>query len=152
MNKKEKNNMTKLHNYLEDGANYQAKCVLIFLQRILEEDDEKRIAVGRWENCREQGYVISFHRHDKISDIFPQYKSIQMNIAWFEHRNSDSIHAIKWEQNTINTPTIDIADFTEANIYKDSFDTSYQVTYKDFMKMAEWIKKQIDEFYENIIK
>ena len=60
--------MTNLENYLEDGANYQSRATLMFLQRDadIEEswNDERKtydaeIKVARWENCREQGYVLS---------------------------------------------------------------------------------------------
>ena len=68
--------------------------------------------VARWENCREQGYVISLR--------LPTY-SKQLNIAFFEHRNTDSICAIVWEQRTLNSPTIETAEF--GDVYKTKWDT-----------------------------
>lgn len=137
--------MTNLSNYLDDGANFQAKGVLAFVQRFsnIEESWNKEhmeydaeVKVGRWENCREQGYVISLK--SKNCDK-------QLNIAFFEHRNSDAISAIKWEQNTINSPTIDTAVF--GTVYKDKYDTSFDVGYGEVKKMADWIAKELKEFW-----
>lgn len=137
--------MTNLSNYQEDGANYQAKAVLAFLQRIadIEESwnkEEKRYEaepkISRWENCREQGYVVSLRSKD--------YKR-QLNIIFFEHRNSDSICAVKWEQVTINAPTIDTAEF--GDVYKDKYDTSHSVGYGKVSEMADWIAKELKEFW-----
>ena len=86
--------MIKLENYLQDGANYQARATLMYLQADAEIEEswnkcyekyDAKIKVGRWENCREQGYVVSLKNKEKK----------QLNIAFFGHRNSDEIHAIK---------------------------------------------------------
>jgi len=137
--------MTKLENYLEDGANYQARATLMLLQRDanIEEswnDEWKRydaeIQVARWENCREQGYVVSLRNK----------KRDQLNIAFFEHRNSDSICAVKWQQESMDTLTIDNAKF--GDVYKDKYDTSHSVDYGKAYEMAEWIIKQFTEHWE----
>lgn len=138
--------MTKLEYYNYDGANHQARAVLCFLQnRSIESswdgDKHSYLAepkVARWENCREQGYVISMRNKSY---------SKQINIAFFEHRNSDSICAIKWEQVTLNSPTIDTAEF--GDIYKDKYDTSFDVRYGEIEKMANWIFEELDEWWGN---
>ena len=131
--------MTLLQNYLEDGANYQARATLMILQMHSDIEEswnhEKRkydakINVARWENCREQGYVLSLTNENLT----------QLNIAFFEHRNSDRIHAIKWYQSSINSLTIENAVF--GNIYKNKYDTSYSVECEEFRKMAEWIMEK----------
>lgn len=136
--------MTDLKNYNNDGANYQAKAVLAFLQifRIVESwDVDKRDylaepKVSRWENGREQGYVVMLTSADL---------SKQLNIAFFEHRNSDSICAVKWEQTTINAPTIDTAEF--GDVYKDKYDVSHSVDYAKVKEMADWIKEELTKFW-----
>lgn len=137
--------MINLENYLQDGANYQAKAVLAFLQVIANIDEswnkeaqryEAEIKVSRWENFREQGYVVSLRSRD--------YKR-QLNIIFFEHRNSDSICAVKWEQITTNAPNIDIAEF--GNVYKDKYDTSHSVGYGKVSEMAEWIAEELKKFW-----
>ncbi len=84
--------MINVNDYMLDGADYQARAVLAFLQSNdnLIEDSwntergkyEANINIGRWENCREQGYVLSMMSQNRR----------QINIAFFEHRNSDSIY------------------------------------------------------------
>ncbi len=130
--------------YNNDGANFQAKCVLAALQaRDLVDDSycqtrrkiEAEPKVARWENCREQGYVI-FLRSKRFE---------QINIAFFEHRNSDQIHAVMWEQVTTNSPNIQTAEFKD--VYKDKYDTSFCVDYLEVDKMANWINEQLNAFW-----
>ena len=135
-----------LTTYNQDGAYAQARAVLAMLQYVhgggIEEswsNEWKRytadVKVGRWENCREQGYVVSLHSEDY---------SKQINIAWFEHRNSDEICAIKWEQVTINTPSINTIPETE---YKNKWDVSFTVGYGEVTKMADWINDELYDFW-----
>jgi len=141
--------MHELQHYLKDGAGSQARAVLMHLQgrgNIESSWDDQfknyraKIQVARWENCREQGYVVMLNnrKHD------------QLNIAFFEHRNSDSIHAIMWMQNTINSPTIDTAKFNfgEQQVYKDKYDTSHSVSYHQYAEMGDWIFDRLTEWYE----
>jgi hypothetical protein len=142
--------MTELRNYLDDGANYQARAVMCFLQRDcdIEESWNERhgkydnvINIARWENCREQGYIVSM--------VSADYKS-QLNIAFFEHRNSDEICAVKWEQTSMNTITIDTAEF--GDVYKDKYDVSKSVSWGEVKKMADWIKQQFTIFWRKSLK
>jgi hypothetical protein len=128
--------MTHLENYLQDGANYQARATLMYLQALcnIKESWNKttlsydaEVKVARWENCREQGYVVSLTNPTRE----------QLNIAFFEHRNSDEISAVKWEQKSINSLTIDTAKF--GDIYKTKYDTSHEVPFGEASKMAGWI-------------
>ena len=136
-------------NYINDGANHQAQAVLAFLQGLggLEEESwcnirKKTLAipakVARWGNCREQGYIVYLLSKDY---------SRQINIAFFEHRNSDSICAILWEQKELNSITIDTADF-KGTVYKDKWDVSFSVDYGEVFKMAEWIEAQLVNFWK----
>jgi hypothetical protein len=142
--------MQDLRTYMADGANYQSRAVLAFLQRFsgIEEswDDERRRylaepKVARWENCREQGYIIRL--------LSGNYKR-QLNIAFFEHRNSDSICAVKWEQKSINSLTIDNAEF--GDIYEDKYDISFNVDYGEILEMVEWIEEQLKDFWNETEK
>lgn len=139
--------MTSLENYLQDGADYQARATLMFLQRYSNIESswnkeyrcyDAEIKVARWENCREQGYIVSL-----LSKKFGGGQ--QLNIAFFEHRNSDDICAVKWEQTSINTITIDTAVF--GDVYKDKYDTSHSVGYGKAYEMAEWIAEQLTKFW-----
>lgn len=128
-----------------DGANYQARAVLAILNsRQIEkswnstkEKYEAQPIVERWENCREQGYVISF----RVGHTPPQ-----LNIAFFEHRNSESICAVAWEQSTINTPNINTMD-TAGTVYKDKWDLSKTVLGGKYDEMADWIMERLEAFW-----
>lgn len=140
--------MMNLESYLNDGANWQAKCVLYYLQykydSILDATYNKdyginmgKIKVGRFENCREQGYVFSI-----------LYKFHQKNYCVYEHRNSDSICVLINEVDTINTPTIE--EMWEGK--KDKWDYDKSFKYGQVIECAEWIEKDMKEFLENIKK
>jgi hypothetical protein len=134
--------------YFDDGANWQAQAVACYLNhtKIEESWSEEKSAylaspsISRWENCREQGYVISLRAANLK----------QINIAFFEHRNSDSICTVEWEQNTMNAPTIDTAEF--GNIYKDKYDTSASFSYGEVVAAGDWILDRLDSFWTNNLK
>jgi len=131
-----------------DGADPQAQAVLAYLnygRDGIEEswsDEWKRYMaeprVSRWQNCREQGYVITMNSKNRDR---------QLNIAFFEHRNSDEICAIKWEQKTMNAPTIETAEFG-SHVYKNKHDVSHAVSVGEAMEMADWIFQQLTEFWK----
>ena len=134
-----------------DGANNQARAILAALQYQIGDGIEASwsdqfkcymadIKVARWENCREQGYVVY------LRDSTAQK---QLNIAFFEHRNSDSICAVMWEQITTNAPNIDSAIF--GDVYKDKFDVSYELDYGRYYDMACWVKEQLTAFWDKSV-
>lgn len=132
--------------YLDDGANYQAQAVLAFLRGTgnIEESwnaefkyYDAKPEVARWHNCREQGYVVSLRG--------PRYSN-QINIAWFEHRNSDSICAVEWNATYTNPPTInDIPE--DAPFYKSKWDVSHSVSVGKASEMADWINERLHSFW-----
>ena len=132
-----------LKNYLLDGACMQARCVLCYIQdfEINESYDEKygmnmaRIEVGRWENCREQGYCVSL-----AAENFKQ-----LNIAFFENRNSDELCAVEWVENTINTPTIGSKEL--AKVYKSKYNTQKSMPYMHIEEMGDWITGELKKWW-----
>lgn len=136
-----------MFDYFNDGAGPQAQAVLAYLgmndgvENSWDKEQGEYLAAPiayRWHNCREQGYVICMRSKGSLK---------QINIAFFEHRNSDSICAIEWEQVTVygNPPTIDNAQFGE--IYKDKYDTSKDFAYGEAAKMADWIIDRLSDFW-----
>jgi hypothetical protein len=96
--------MINIESYMNDGANWQAQAVLAFIRANKESavDDtwndefheyDASVNVGRYENCREQGYVFSV-----------LYKGKQRNYCVYEHRNSDELCVIVFDALTLNTP------------------------------------------------
>ena len=143
--------MAKLKWYGHDGANYQAKAVLAYLQAYdgIDESWNKEFKcydadpkVCRWENGREQGYIVTLR-----SRIGAGGPSRQLNIAFFEHRNSDTICAVRWEQKSFNSIcSIDLAEFPEGQ-YESKYDVSHQVSPGQAMEMADWIWKELVDFW-----
>lgn len=98
----------KLEHFMNDGADVQSQIVAVLLREsaghILDASwnpdyhhYNATLDIGRLENCREQGYVVSMRLGGHG----------QYNIAFFEHRNSDEICLLKNDMVTINTPTLD---------------------------------------------
>ena len=134
--------MQDLNNYMQDWANYQSRAVLAHLQWCwnIEESwnsEYKKynatINVARWENCREQWYIVSLYTQSK-----------QLNIIFYEHRNSDMINAIKWEQTDINS--INISTIKKW-VFEDKYDSSFQVSYWEYAKMWDWIFETLKQFW-----
>ena len=139
--------MISIENYLDDGANWQAQCVLAYLRRygngIIENltwnKEKKRcdgeLRVGRCENCREQGYVFSVI-----------YGINQLVHFWvYEHRNSDDLCVVEFEGTFINTPTINDIPM------KDKYDTTKEFSCGDIVDCGNWIVERI-EYYINRAK
>ena len=133
--------MAKLFGNNPDGAGAQARAVLAYLSDYsgIEESwngmrctDEPSIA--RWHNGREQGYVVSLTCAKR-----------QLNIAFFEHRNSDDICAVKWEQTTLNPPTIDTLP-QDVPYSESKWNVSHTVPHGAAEQMAKWIFDELCGF------
>ena len=127
-----------------DRPNYQARAVVAYLDAYdgVEPSWNKEfhrydpVTLAEWHNGRESGYVLSMRKFGRT----------QINIAFFEHRNSDNICAIKWEQMTLNPPTIETAEF-KGQCYSDKWDVSHTVGVGEAYQMAEWIMEQLCEWW-----
>ena len=133
-------------NLLNDGASFQAQAVMCYLSmqsgleaslNDLTSEYEAVFSWGRYENCREQGYCISLD--NEVSTL---------NIAFFEHRNSDSIHAIKFYGRFLNTPTIDDALLKHESYSNDKYATDHNVPFGQPYEMSEWIMEQFLSHWE----
>lgn len=93
--------------------------------------------VAPWYNGRERGIVVYMTNSD-YSD--------QLNIAIYEHRNSDDICVIAWNQKTFNPPTLDgIPD----GVFKDKWDVTKSWSYNEAVEVAAWVVKQLEEFWKS---
>lgn len=111
-----------------DGANWQAQCVLAYLRAHLER--KENINVVRYDNCREQGYIF-----------FKQEENRQMNVAVYEHRNSDSICIVAFESLTKEPQNSDVWDFMT-----DKWDTTADFDYGHIVDCGKTIIDIFDEF------
>lgn len=143
--------MAKIREYMNDGANWQAQAVLaymrghIFRVEDLVEYTHKGIfnylntRVGRYENCREQGYVFSiqvgFHN--------------ERHYAVYEHRNCDYICVLISEGMNMNTPNVDF-------MWKDKGENATKYDYDkgfscgEIAKCGEWIIEDMLEWVNKL--
>lgn len=139
-----------IENYLNDGANYKAQAVMCLMRYSANEvsfiteniernaDNQELIEnlhfetqVGRYENCREQGYVFS---------LICNYSQV-VHYCVFEHRNSDQIHVIRFKGVFINTPSID-------NIWegrKNKYDTDIAFSADEIVQCRDWIVADMEK-------
>ncbi|MAZ56858.1 hypothetical protein CL653_03635 [bacterium] len=141
--------MQDLESYMRDGADANVRAILCLIQAmdghfiesswdVKISDYKGKLRVGRWENGREQGYVMTC-----VHPLTVQ----QFNIAIFNHRSSDMIFGLEWESSiTMNSPTL--ADVPETHGYTNSstnVDRSF--IYNAHYECAEWVKEAFDEWW-----
>lgn len=141
----------RLENYLCDGANWQAVGVMAYLRSRAMEDvlnDELRkwkdklgmwfVNIGRFENCREQGYIVSFSNMGLPN---------QINYCFYEHRNSDRICVVRFESGyTINTPTNQMV----FDVMKNKYDTTKDFDCGEIWDCGRWIVDDACEQFVNM--
>lgn len=132
-----------------DNVNWQAHGVLAALRRFdglecsWDSESSRYLAepeVNAWFNGRERGYVVSLRS--------PDYRR-KFHIAFYEHRNSDSICAVAFEKGgLINPPTInDIPK--EHPFYESKWSYDFSVGCGEFIKMSDWIIDKLEEFWDS---
>ena len=141
--------LTNIEHYFCDGANYTIQALMCLCKNIcLEMPDEyvKRVGienpyskwnepvlmVGRYENCREQGYTLSLVAQDCSEQI--------AHYTIFEHRNSDNICIQKFRGQFINTPGID--DIWKDR--KDKWDIDQSFDYNEVWEAYPWLRDDIE--------
>ena len=134
--------------FFQDGACVQAQIIALLLRDrhewILNStwDKEKgflrgMMSIGRFENCREQGYVVSI-----------RFNGNQRNYAFYEHRNSDSVCLLINDEATINTPTYEMM----AKDMEDKWDVDMEFKYGEWEKCVAWIHKDMVENIEKWVE
>ena len=125
--------MTRIENYMNDGANWQAQAVLAYMREHISEIDYEDFTarVGRYENCREQGYVLSI-----------RVETNERHYAVYQHRNSDSLIVLISNGICMDTPDVNFMwkDKGE-NATKYDYDKGFP--YGEIVKCGEWILDDI---------
>jgi len=127
------------------GVNRQAWAVLHMLAgRELDcnaDDVNVYFTTAPWYNGRERGFVLS---------CWMLFEREQLNVAFFEHRNSDSICALKWVSEQRNNPPT-IADSGSLAYPTDNKfdDIAFSVGYGDAGRMADWVRKQFEDYIKS---
>ena len=145
--------MMNLEHYMIDDAGWQARAVLAYLQgnisRLTGDKYYSRnvdTLVGRYENCREQGYVFTLRFWGEDPET-KKRKSYQRNYAVYQHRNSDQIIVLISNVHTLNTPGIDEMWHDKGeNPRSSQYDQAFQ--WDAITQCAEWILDDMDEFLD----
>ena len=104
--------MIDIKTYSNDGANWQAQAVLAYVRSHLDLPKTYKVLVGRYENCREQGYIFT---------LCKDYLQL-LHIAVYEHRNVDSIIIKTFRGQFVNTPRAEDLGMEDKWDYDTSFD------------------------------
>jgi hypothetical protein len=134
-------NYNEIENYLNDGAGELSQAVLAYLKRyVFLGDEDVIISISRWENCREQGYVLKVVHCDT--------EKLNLFIIFYEHRNSDNICVKLYRRNgIINNLNIDIACADE-NFMKDKYDFDKSFAVDEASEAAKYIAKVINDYID----
>lgn len=138
--------MINVEYYMNDGANWQAQAVLAYIRaltfRVREATHrlitDPEIEVGRYENCREQGYVFRLRIGCEVI----------RNYAVYEHRNSDSLIVLKSDRNTINTPSVD--DMWDGRESKYDYDKGF--SYGQIIECGEYILEDMEALIRDFVE
>ena len=96
-------------------------------------------------NGREAGYAIT------LDNLFMRDRAslLQLNIVFFEHRNSDNLCALLWESGvTINPPTIEDVTANKPEYAEDKYATDVTFAYNELVEFADWIHAQMENWWE----
>ncbi len=132
-----------------DGANFQARAVLEMVRYLLGgegsgieaswDDEWKRYIadpqLARFDNCREQGYVIYMRsrNYDK-----------QINVTFYEHRNSDGLCVQVNDVKTFNAPQL--SDIV--GTWADKWDVTHPFQFGEITAAAKCIVKILEDFWK----
>lgn len=128
-----------------DGANFQARAVLEMVRHHLGsgiedswDDDQKRYLAEpmfcRLDNCREQGYVVFLRSPDLAK---------QINISFYEHRNTDRIYVQVNDVRTFNAPSQQEA----MGHMGDKYASAFTAPCGEIDKVADFIADALRQFW-----
>lgn len=142
--------MVRIGEYLNDGADWQAQAILAYLRSHISQVtdlawnplygmSEVDALVGRYENGREQGYVVS---------LLYKYRE-QKTIAFYEHRNSDVIYVLSTDKYVgYDTPNKEII----YDGYGDKWDCDESFKCGEIVKCGEYIINEFTKFVSEAVK
>ena len=136
--------MIHLENYLYDGAGWQARAVMCYLQDNVECILEKTYTGNAWDSYEGKLFITHYHYGREKGYVFSlRYKGNQVNYAVYQHCVSDEICVVKSNAFTDNPDGWDGKEWSK-------YDHDKNFAYDEVMKCAEWIendmKKSITEW------
>lgn len=123
--------MIKITSYLNDGANWQSKAVMYYIQDEGEFKKEETPYIARWDNFGEQGYVLSVHHYHR-----------RFSICFFQHKNTDVIYSFWWVDEKLVTP----CKYNITNLEQIFTEQNFYVSYGEIIEMGNFIIKKIKDF------
>lgn len=147
--------LTNIEHYFCDGANYTIQALMCLCKKIylgyskdyIEKRDIKdiyspynrpQIMVGRYENCREQGYVLTLMSSQCGKQI--------AHYAIYEHRNSDNICVNKFHGVFTDTPDCEAVWSGKASKYDYDQAFSYNEVWEAYGWLEESMQADLAEF------
>ena len=121
--------------HMNDGANWQARCVCAYIGTRYVEDEKVDLNVYRYENGREQGYIFTARKDGK-----------QRNYAVYEHRNSDTLCVVINDTFTYGAPA-------SSQIYEgmdDKWDTDMEFHMGEIVECGDAIIADIQMWAEEL--
>lgn len=137
--------MTNIKEYMHDGANWQAQAVLACLRHEVKAnlrdngEDSPIVTVGRYENCREQGYVFTL----TLNGCIPM-----MSYCVYEHRNSDTLCLQMFYSCCGDTPSVDTVFKGKRN----KWDIDERFEYGKTTECGEFISEDMVRRWEEFAK
>lgn len=132
--------MTSIENYLYDGAGWQARAVMCYLQDCYEsilsatytgnawDSYEGKIGFVRYDGCREQGYTFML-----------RYKDHQRNYAVYRHCISDCICVVTSDAVTETPNGWDGKPW-------DKYEHDAEFSWDEVIKCGKWIENDMKEY------
>lgn len=128
-------------NYLDDGADAQAKAILAIINAKLGISNHPYdrdaigggISVDRFHNCREQGYSIVAR---------PDWSGNCRIVVFSENRNSDSIVVMSWESSLGPLNPVTTHDISEEMWKSRKMIDPYELN-----QAAEYVLEEIRGYY-----
>lgn len=145
--------MIELDKYLYDGADWQSKAILAFLQSQYETilgctyignfQYDAMLRVNRYDNVgdREHGFVVS---------VIYKWKK-QRTIAFYEHRNVDNVFVIH-RDGYIGLDNPNPKWLYDDKTYPTKYDKDKEFKYGEILECGKYIKNQLMEFLEQCIE
>lgn len=138
--------MVYLENYLYDGAGWQARAVMCYLQSRVEVILDKTYTGDAWMPYKGKAFINQYHYGREKGYVFSvYYNGHQANYAVYEHCVADCICVVKGNAITEHSDGWDGKEWSK-------YDHDKEFSYGETTKCGEWIeedmKKEIDKWIE----
>jgi hypothetical protein len=135
--------MIYLENYLYDGAGWQPRAVMCYLQSRVECILDKTYTGDAWMPYKGQVFINQYHYGREKGYVFSvRYKGHQANYAVYEHCVADCICVVKGNAYTEHSDGWDGKEWSK-------YEHDKEFSYGETTKCGEWIE---DDMQKEIIK